>query len=104
MDQPVPAQRSKQQEDFGKLCDSVIANTDRCFGSSRGNGVMKLKAVGLHEELSSTDLEHVVVALNLTETVQMHQLCEELCASQKPTQEARQYSTGSTDEKWAAVF
>ena len=38
--------------------------------------MMKLKPTGLQEELSFTDLEQVVVALKMTETVSMDQLYE----------------------------
>ncbi|CDQ73355.1 unnamed protein product [Oncorhynchus mykiss] len=66
--------------------------------------MVKLKAIGLYEELSFTDLEQVVVALKLTETVSMDQLYEESCASREEIQKARQDTTKSTSEKGVAVF
>lgn len=104
MDKQVSEQKSKQQEDFVKFCDSVIAYIDKWFDFSQENVMVKLKPIGLYEELSFTDLEHVVAALKLTETVNMDQLHEEFCASQEEMQKARQDTTKSTDEKWASVF
>lgn len=69
-----------------------------------GSPLMKLNPNGLYEELSFTDLEHVMIALKLTETVNMGQLYEEFCAIQEEIQKARQDTTKSTDEQWAAVF
>lgn len=63
-----------------------------------------VKLIGLYEELSFTDLEQVVVALKMTETVSMDQLYEEFCASREEIQKARQDTTKSTSEKWVAVF
>lgn len=93
----VPAQKFKQQEDFGKFYDSVIAYTDKWFDFSQVNITRKLKP---NEEPSFTDLEHVMAALKLTETVNMDQLR----ASQEEARKARQDTTKSTDEKRAAVF
>jgi len=55
--------------------------------------MMKLKPIGLHEELSFTDLDQVVVALKMTETVSMDQLYEELCASKEEMKKATQDTT-----------
>lgn len=74
MNKQVLAQRSKQQKDFLKLYDSVIAYIDKWFDFSSENMMMKLKPISLHEELSFTDLEQVVVALKMTETESMGQL------------------------------
>lgn len=65
---------------------------------------MKLKPIGLHKELSFTDLEQVVVALKMTETVSMDQLYEEFCASKEEIKKATQDTTKSTSEKWVTVF
>lgn len=68
---------------FLKFYDSVIAYIDKWFDFSSENVMMKLKPIGLHKELSFTDLEQVVVALKMTETVSMDQLYEEFCAIRK---------------------
>ena len=60
--------------------------------------------INLHEELSFTDLEQVVVALKMTETVSMDQLYEEFCACREERKKATQDTTTSTGEKWVAVF
>lgn len=65
---------------------------------------MKLKPIGLHKELSFTDLEQVVVALKMAETVSMDQLYEEFCASKEEIKKATQDTTKSTSEKWVTVF
>ncbi|KAM3620103.1 uncharacterized protein V6R79_018367 [Siganus canaliculatus] len=83
MDKQVPAQKSQQQEDFLKFYDSVIAYIDKWFDFSHENVMVKLQPIGLHEKLSFTDLDHVVAALKLTETVNMDQLYEDFCASQE---------------------
>ena len=104
MDKQLPAQKSKQQEDFLKFYDSVIAYIDKWFDFSQENVMVKQKPIGLFEELSFTDLEHAVAALKLTEMVSPDQLYEEFCTSWEEIQKARQDRTKSTDEKWAAVF
>ncbi|XP_078282406.1 uncharacterized protein LOC144608476 [Rhinoraja longicauda] len=104
MDKQVPAQRSTQQQDFEKFYDSVITDIDKWFDFSPENVMMKLKPIGLYEELSFTDLDQVVAALKMTETVNMDQLYEEFCASREEIQKARQDTTKSTSEKWVAVF
>lgn len=58
-----------------------------------------VKLISLYEELSFTDLEQVVVALKMTETVSMDQLYEEFCTSREEIQKARQDTTKSTSEK-----
>eukprot|EP00064_Thunnus_orientalis_P023995 superscaffoldBa00009700_g24261 len=63
------------------------------------NVMMKLKLTGLHEELSFTDMEQLVAALKMTETVSMDQLYEEFCASREEIQKARQDTTKYTNEK-----
>ncbi|KAF0032178.1 hypothetical protein F2P81_014468 [Scophthalmus maximus] len=68
MDKQLSAKRSKQQKDFLKFYDSVIAYIDKWFDFSSENVMMKLKMISLHEDLSFTDLEQVVVALKMTET------------------------------------
>ncbi len=57
MDKQVPAQTSKQQQDFLKFYDSVIAYIDRWFDLSPENVMVKLKPIRLYEELSFTHLE-----------------------------------------------
>lgn len=105
MDKQVSAaQRSKQKNDFLKFYDSVIAYIDKWFDFSSENVMMKLKPIGLHKELSFTDLEQVVVALKMTETVSMDQLYEEFCASKEEIKKATQDTTKSTSEKWVTVF
>ncbi|ROI15899.1 hypothetical protein DPX16_3800 [Anabarilius grahami] len=74
MNKQVLPQRSKQQKDFLKLYDSVIAYIDKWFDFSSENMMMKLKLISLHEELSFTDLEQVAVFLKMTETESMNQL------------------------------
>ena len=54
MDKQLPAQKSKQQEDFLKFYDSVIAYIDKWFDFSQENVMVKLKPLGLYEELSFT--------------------------------------------------
>lgn len=85
-----------------KFYDTVITYIDKWFDFSPENVMVKL--IGLYEELSFTDLEQVVVALKMTETVSMDQLYEEFCASREEIQKARQDTTKSTSEKWVAVF
>ncbi|XP_055503409.1 uncharacterized protein LOC129704349 [Leucoraja erinacea] len=68
------------------------------------NVMLKLKPIGLYKDLSFTNLEQVVAALKMTETVNMDQLHEEFCARQEEIQKARQDTTKSTSEKWVAVF
>ncbi|XP_078257165.1 uncharacterized protein LOC144594484 [Rhinoraja longicauda] len=104
MDKQVPAQKTKQQQDFVKFYDFVITYIDKWFDFSPENVMMKLKPIGLYEELSFTDLEQVVAALKMTETVNIGQLHEEFCASREEIQKARQDTTKSTSEKWVVVF
>ncbi|KAK0151548.1 hypothetical protein N1851_007153 [Merluccius polli] len=87
-----------QQQDFVKFYDSVIAYVDKWFDFSPENVMVKLKPIGLYEELSFTDLEQMVAALKMTETVSMDQLYEEFCASQEEIQKDGQDTTISTRE------
>ena len=47
---------------------------DKWFDFSSENVMVKLKPIGLYEELSFTDLEQVVAALKMAEAVSMDQL------------------------------
>ena len=86
----MPAQRSKIQQDFVKLYDS--------------NVMVKLKPIGLYDELSFPDLEQMVAALKLTDRINMDQLYEEFGASREEIQKATKHTTKSTSEKWVSMF
>ena len=90
MEKQLPAQRSKIQQDFVKLYDS--------------NVMVKLKPIGLYDELSFPDLEQMVAALKLTDRINMDQLYEEFGASREEIQKATKHTTKSTSEKWVSMF
>lgn len=83
MNKEVPGFRSKQQQDFLKFYDSVIAYTNKWFDFSTANVAVKLKPIGLYEDLSLNDLETVTAALKMAEIINMDQLYEEFCCSKK---------------------
>lgn len=51
-----------------KFYNTVITYIDKWFDFSPENVTLKLKPIGLYEELSFTDLEQVVVALKMTDS------------------------------------
>jgi hypothetical protein len=82
----------------------VFTYIDKWFDFSPENAMLKLKQIDLYEEPSFTDLEQVMVALKMTETVSMDQLYEEVCDCWEEIQKDRQDTTKSSSEQWVAVF
>lgn len=67
---------------------------------TKENVMMRLRPIGLFEEVSYSDLKHVVTALKMTETFNMGKLYEDFCASWGEEDKARQ----DASDKWMASF
>lgn len=83
MEKLLPSEKDKLNVDFIKFYTTVIAYNDRWFDFSTDNVMMKLRPIGLFETLRFSDLEEVTAALKLTDTLNMDQLYEEVCAGQE---------------------
>ncbi|XP_064419165.1 choline O-acetyltransferase [Latimeria chalumnae] len=100
----LPEQKVKLKKDFITFYDSVLLYIDNWFDFSSDNVMMKLKPIGLYEKLSFSDLENVMEALKMNETINMDQLYEEFCTSRDVIETSRKDISKSVSEKWMDVF
>lgn len=97
-------QKSKIKDDFETFYDSAVQYIDKWFDFSPDNVMVQLKPIGLYDELSFPDLEKMVPALKLSDTINMDELYEEFCNSREEIKKHSKDATESTGEKWVAIF
>lgn len=100
----VPGQKTKIKDDFTAFYDSTVQYIDKWFDFSCENVMVQLRPIGLYDELTFTELEKMVPALKLGDSINMDDLYEEFCISKDEIKKQSKDATKSTGEKWVAVF